>query len=299
MSQLVWPKHRLPRRGFDLAWYEAGSGPTVVFLHGGPGDNHRSMRSAAEPFVSHFRCLLYDQRGTGGSQLERLDDTTLHTDQFVEDLEALRLYLGEERLRLVGHSWGATLALCYAIAHREYVERMALIGLGPLDDEMAAVASANRRAHLSAPERDEYEELSRQRRVALEAGDAEACRAIDAQRMKLSLRSAIFSPAIADAHAVEHLREMGDLYLVSRVNQQVSRSWRQTWNGIGDRLKRVTAPTLIVYGYQDFEPITQAYRLKEHLPHAQLCFINECGHVPWIEQPEAFYRVVNTFLQER
>ncbi len=298
MSRPDWRPHLLPRPGFELAWYEAGSGPTVVFLHGGPGDNHRSMQSAAEPFVSHFRCVLYDQRGTGDSRLERLDDISLYADAFVEDLDALRIELGEERLRVAGHSWGATLALIYGVNFPEHADHMALVGLGPLDDEMSAVASANRLAHLSAEQRANYQTLSGQQRAALEAGDAEACRAIGAQRMRLSLRSAIFSPAIADAHTDEHLQDMGDLHLVSLVNQLVSRSWQKARAGIWERLKCVTAPVLILYGYQDFEPITQAYRLKEHVPQAQLCFLNQCGHIPWIEQPEAYYRAVNTFLQE-
>ena len=56
------------------------------------------------------------------------------------------------------------------------------------------------------------------------------------------------------------------------------------------------APTLVLYGYQDFEPITQAYLLRERLPQAELVFLNECGHVPWFEQPGEFYRVLGVFL---
>jgi pimeloyl-ACP methyl ester carboxylesterase len=65
---------------------------------------------------------------------------------------------------------------------------------------------------------------------------------------------------------------------------------------VGLPLGRITAPVLIVYGYQDFEPITQAYLLREQLPHAQLCLLNECGHLPWLEQPELFYTALTEFL---
>jgi pimeloyl-ACP methyl ester carboxylesterase len=61
-------------------------------------------------------------------------------------------------------------------------------------------------------------------------------------------------------------------------------------------LPGIAAPTLVLYGYQDFEPITQAYVIREHMPQAELAFINECGHVPWWEQPDEFYRVLGEFL---
>jgi pimeloyl-ACP methyl ester carboxylesterase len=59
----------------------------------------------------------------------------------------------------------------------------------------------------------------------------------------------------------------------------------------------ITNPVLIVYGYQDFEPITQAYTLREWMPQTQIAMLNRCGHWPWLEQPEQFYKVVEAFLQ--
>ena len=61
-------------------------------------------------------------------------------------------------------------------------------------------------------------------------------------------------------------------------------------------LPRIVAPMFVLYGYQDFEPITQAYVIREHVPQAELAFINECGHVPWLEQPDEFYGVLGEFL---
>ena len=55
-------------------------------------------------------------------------------------------------------------------------------------------------------------------------------------------------------------------------------------------------PLLIVYGYQDFEPITRAYLPRDRLPHARASLLNECGHHPWLEQPEAFFEQLVRFL---
>jgi proline iminopeptidase len=112
----MWKEHVLPTADLQLAWYEAGDGPAIVFLHGGPGDDHSYLRPFAEPLTRQFRCILYDQRGSGQSHLTELHEETLHITRFFDDLEALRLHLAQPRLRLVGHSWGATLALLYGIS---------------------------------------------------------------------------------------------------------------------------------------------------------------------------------------
>src|SRR5262245_598285 len=103
----VWREHMLPRPDVHLAWYDAGSGPPVVFLHGGPGVDHVLLRPVAEPYAAAFRCVLYDQRGEGRSRLARVDAETCHVDRHVDDLEAVRAALGADRPRLVGHSWAA------------------------------------------------------------------------------------------------------------------------------------------------------------------------------------------------
>src|SRR5438067_2807308 len=105
MAQPRWQERLLPTSDLHLAFYEAGNGPTILFLHGGPGDDHRYMRPLAEPLTNDFHCVLYDQRGSGRSVLDRLDETTLHINRFFEDIEALRTHLGQARLTLMGHSW--------------------------------------------------------------------------------------------------------------------------------------------------------------------------------------------------
>jgi len=62
------------------------------------------------------------------------------------------------------------------------------------------------------------------------------------------------------------------------------------------RIGAWAAPTLVLYGYQDFEPITQAYTLREWIPQAELVFIDECGHYPWLEQPDATFAALRAFL---
>jgi proline iminopeptidase len=286
-----WREHRLERPDVEMAWYEAGEGPTVVFLSGGPGDDHTYLRGVVEPLLGDFRWVLYDQRGTGRSRLARYDGETLHVERLLEDLEALRQELGGGPLRLAGHSWGANLALLYAATYPQGVDRLALVSMGPLSDEFGAVAGANLLKPLTTGEREQRAAWRAERQAALAAGDAERVKAAFLEGAKLGMRGWFFSPEAA-ARFFE-LFSAGYAY-EGRVAPNLLPTVREI--PLLARLRRVAAPTLVLYGYQDFEPITQAYVLRERVPQAELVFLNECGHVPWFEQPGEFYRVLGEFL---
>lgn len=291
MVELSWQEHTLETPDLNLVWYEIGDGPTVLILNGGPGDGHAYMRAVAEPLAAHFHCVLYDQRGCGRSTLDRLDATNLHVDRFLDDIEALRRELGQDRLSLVGHSWGASLALLYSATYPERVERTALVALGPLDDDLAAVATANLQHPLPAQERTEWASLSARRRQAVLDGDEQTVRAMHAALMSLRVRSWFYSPQAAQAFLGTYLATNDHNRLVNHI---VARSYRGV--SLWERLGHVAAPLLVLYGYQDFEPITQAYLLRERLPQVQVALLNECGHLPWLEQPEAFFAQLHEFL---
>ena len=287
-----WQEHILKTADGQLLWCSKGTGKSLVFLHGGPGDEYRSLLPFAEPFTTRFCCILYDQRGSGGSILNSLDRDTLHPDHFVADLEQLRLELQVEQISLVGHSWGAMLALLYGTTYPEKVERLVLIGLGPLNDEMDRVAKANLIKPLSPQERQEYQHLSQERHKAIQAGDNTAVTAINQQRMMLSFRG-MFYKQESIASLLEDWLEY-DQYRNWRVYPIVNHLLDR--QALWTRLPQLHAPTLVLYGYQDFEPIAQAYLLKQQMPNVKLCFINECGHIPWLEQPDKVRQAVMKFL---
>ncbi|HEX8012196.1 MAG TPA: prolyl aminopeptidase [Casimicrobiaceae bacterium] len=125
--------HRTGRLALDrrhtMYWEECGNprGVPAVFLHGGPGGglspDHRRYFDPA-----FYRTVLYDQRGAGRSTpLGELADNT--TDHLVGDLERLRAHLGIARWLVFGGSWGSTLALAYAQAHRDRVLGLVLRGI--------------------------------------------------------------------------------------------------------------------------------------------------------------------------
>jgi proline iminopeptidase len=105
----------------------------IVFLHGGPG-----MRVGPwdHPFFSPlaaygFRVYLFDQAGSGLSDfLPKLRDYTIQ--RAVEDLEAVRQQIGTEKLILIGHSWGSTLAASYMAKYPDHVAKVVFYSPGPI-----------------------------------------------------------------------------------------------------------------------------------------------------------------------
>lgn len=108
-------------------WVEvtgAEGGIPAVFLHGGPGGGFQPGNAALfDP--ARFRTLFFDQRGAGRStpRAGLHANTTAH---LIADMERLRVHFGVEKWLVVGGSWGATLALAYAVAHPERVTGLVL-----------------------------------------------------------------------------------------------------------------------------------------------------------------------------
>lgn len=99
-------------------------GVPVVVLHGGPGGGcSPAMRRYFDP--AHYRVILFDQRGCGRSRPHASveHNTTWH---LVRDIELIRETMGVDRWAVFGGSWGATLALIYAISHPDRVTDLIL-----------------------------------------------------------------------------------------------------------------------------------------------------------------------------
>ncbi|HEX2676647.1 MAG TPA: prolyl aminopeptidase, partial [Polyangiales bacterium] len=107
--------------------YGNPNGKPALFVHGGPGGGTTPAQARFwDP--SHYRIVLFDQRGCGKStpHAELRDNGTW---QLVSDMEALRERLGIERWQVFGGSWGSTLALAYAEKHPERVSELVLRGI--------------------------------------------------------------------------------------------------------------------------------------------------------------------------
>src|SRR5437764_8490960 len=124
---------KIARDGADLFYTIVGaSGDYVLVLSGGPGEDIRSMQGVADELGKKYRCIMWEQRGTGRSKLPRYDSSTINLTAYMEDIEALRKQLHIEKFIVVGNSWGMILGLAYAGTHSDAVRAVVPIASGPI-----------------------------------------------------------------------------------------------------------------------------------------------------------------------
>jgi pimeloyl-ACP methyl ester carboxylesterase len=124
---LITPDH------VPLYVLEAGHGPNVFVLHGGFGMEHSYMRTFLKPFEQDYHMIYYDQRGSLRSPVPKHDFKKYITmDNMVDDLELLRKETGEEKITLLAHSMGAVLAYEYMRKYPDQVGNVIIIsGFAP------------------------------------------------------------------------------------------------------------------------------------------------------------------------
>ena len=124
-----YPMRRLQINGLEMNVLIAGEGPPVLLVHGFP-DTHAVWRKQIPMLVAAgYQVIAPDTRGCGESQLpSRVAD--YHRDLLVADLRARLDALGIERVRLVGHDWGAMQGWFFALTHPERVERYIALSVG-------------------------------------------------------------------------------------------------------------------------------------------------------------------------
>ena len=122
---------------FHLETFGNPTDPVIVFLHGGPGGDYRSLLRMGQRFGGYsladdYYLVYWDQRGTGVS--ERHDRDVLTLDIYTEDLNALvDRYAAGRQVYLIGHSWGGMYASQYINEYPTRVAGAVLIEPGPLD----------------------------------------------------------------------------------------------------------------------------------------------------------------------
>lgn len=288
----MWTRHTLTIDDATLVYYTAGNGPVLLWINGGPGDNHQYLRTIAEPFTAQFTCVLYDQRGCGESKMPTVDETTVSIDHYVSDIEALRVHLDVDRITLVGHSWGAMLALVYSAIRPEHVSRQVLVGLGPLTRDAASINHTNLRKPLNRHDRYLYDVLRGQRKVAVaQREDGAQARLHKRIVTDFYSRAWFYSAEIGRRWAENYVRSYDhNPYLAGILLGQFYAM------DVLSMVNSLAMPTLVVYGHQDTADITQAYVLAEHMTYVRIRLLNECGHYPWLEQPDLFFAELTRFL---
>jgi proline iminopeptidase len=264
-----------------------GRGEPVVVLAGGPGLTPSYMRPVCGALAETRECLLLHQRGTGRSRLSPASAiATVTLRASVADLEALRVALGRESITLVGHSWGGMLAMAYAAEHPRRVKALVVLASGGPTLEYMSWYFRNSRARVNDEDRKIAAYWEDQRRQGADPG-----------RVAAGLLASDMSSTFHDRRRVAQLVEtLDDNPFSDDVFQQMMRDLGDTGYDLRPQLRTFAAPVLIVQGRQD--PIATADTLRATFPSApvQTQLIDEAGHFLWLEQPDATFQAVRSFL---
>ncbi len=274
----------LPINGVQLWTAVEGEGTPTVLCHGGPG-GYDYLAPVADMISDVCRVVRYDQRGSGRSQAVGPYDVST----FVEDLEGLREHFNFERWVVGGHSWGACLALAYAV--RFPVQTMAVLhiaGTG-IDDRWHDEYRENRLNALSESEREEYQQLRAQREHVT---DAESDRIQDRLRF-LSSKTDVFDP-----NRVDDLPSF-DVYPISyEANEKVGADWKNYTQDSKFRqsVYNLSMPVFCLHGACDPRPSPFIETLASKLPCGVFASIPEAGHYPWVEKPDEVKASLREFI---
>jgi proline iminopeptidase len=277
---------KVTRDGFDLFYKLLGpaSGDYVLVLSGGPGEDIHSMQGIADELGKKYRCIMWEQRGTGRSKLPRYDASTINLNAYMEDIEALRKQLHAKKFIVVGNSWGMILGLAYAGTHPDAVRAVATIGSGPITFEYLGVFSDNQTVRLGPCElevRDFWREPSRE--------------TADSDRAAFErLRAATFAYFYDRKKALQMAAELDPRDYNFRVPPAFLKA--EGKYDIRPKLKTIVAPVLLLQGRQDLAGEANIWEAHSLIRNSTLAFIDKCGHMPWLEQPEQTWKIVDDFL---
>ena len=129
---------RIPVGTASLYSRDIGRGQPIIVLHGGPDFDHGYLLPDLDRLADAFRLIYYDQRGRGRSADHvQPEDVTLASD--IDDLDKVRQHFQLQSAALLGHSWGAVLALEYALRHPTRVSHLILMNPAPASASDVAV----------------------------------------------------------------------------------------------------------------------------------------------------------------
>ena len=277
---------KLTRDGVDLFYRVVGpaTGDYVLVLSGGPGEDIHSMQGIADELGKKYRCIMWEQRGTGRSKLPKYDASTINLNAYLEDIEALRQQLHAGKFIVIGNSWGMILGLAYAGTHPDAVRAVVTIGSGPITLEHLGVFSDNQIARLGACElevRDFWKDPAREAadsdRAAFERLRAAAV-AYFFDRKKALQMAAELDPKDYNFHVPPAFLSAEGKY------------------DFRPKLKTIIAPVLLLQGRQDIAGEANICEAHSLIRNSTLAWIDKCGHMPWLEQPEQTWKIVDDFL---
>lgn len=295
------------QKDIRLFHFSEGSGRNVLVVHGGPGYPIRDAWPGFKPLTSAYKFSYYDQRGCGKSTrpIDRFTSSnyygnvktlerTLGLGAQIADIERIRRILGDEKLILVGHSFGGFLASLYAAEFPERVKGLILVAPavvlvmpssdGGLFEEIRPLLPATMQQDYAAYLKRyfDYGGIFSRSEAELQSLNAEIGKYYAAAMQAKGLAV----PPEGQIH------ENGG-WMVQAMYFSMGR--RHDFRGA---LKNAGAPVLVIHGAKDLQTERESRAYTESFPNSRFAVIGNASHFPFTEQPEEFATLAGKFLNE-
>jgi pimeloyl-ACP methyl ester carboxylesterase len=258
----------LTLNGARIHYERAGSGLPVILLHAGIADS-RMWGPQVDAFAREFDVIRPDMRGFGRSEMPAGPWSP------VDDVLALIDELGLKPVHLIGCSMGGELAIDFALEHAERISKLVLVGSAYSGFEVMR----------------EHGDLFKDLMAARQARDYEA---LNDGMLKLFLDGPKRPPGYVAGSVRQLVHEMNERAV--RVDFEKSPP-EEIDPPAAERLAEITAPTLVMVGDADVPTILEAGdQLTASIPHARKAVIEDAAHLPNLEHPDEFNRLVLEFL---
>jgi pimeloyl-ACP methyl ester carboxylesterase len=261
----------------DLGPEDGGAG-TVVWVHGLGGSWQNWLENLPE-FARTHRCIAMDLPGFGASEMPA---DTISIGGYARAVDELLRTLGVARAVVVGNSMGGFIGAEIAIRFGTWVEKLVLVSAAGLSVEHQRNEAALRALRLVDN--------------VLKIGAVWLASKSDALARRPRSRTAMFRLVAAHPERLppplvaEQLRGFGKPGFIDALDAI-------TDYPIRDRLTKIAAPTLVVWGADDaLVPVRDAWEFGDLIPDARVVVYEDTGHVAMLERPDAFNALVRTFV---
>jgi pimeloyl-ACP methyl ester carboxylesterase len=266
--------------GSAVNYVEMGEGSPVVFVHGLSGCWQNWLENIPH-FARRHRVIAVDLAGFGQSELPREEISIPGYGRF---LDAFLGEIGVERCAMVGNSMGVFIAAETAISHPSRIEKLVLVSAagGPQSREhdVRLEAALLRAARLTAP--------------IVAATFARRSYLVRRPRLRAALLWKV----------VRHPERIQPELCWEVASGAGKPGFRDALQAIfdydfSDRISQIASPTLIVWGRDDeIVPVADAYEYQRLIPGARMVIFEDTGHLPMLERPARFNRLLEEFLAE-
>lgn len=261
-----------------------GTGKPLLIINGGPGMNSDGFAGLAKTLSAHNKTIIYDQRGTGKSIIEKPDTSNITMKLMVEDLEHLRAALKIKKWIILGHSFGGMLASYYATIHPETIEKLILSSSGGIDLELLTYTSGRINDRLNQEEIDSLNYWNKK----INDGD-------NSYFARLHRGLALAPAYVYDKKNVPSIAErltQGN----SVINGLVWEDLRKINFDCKNKLSHFSRPVLIIQGKEDIIKEETALKAHKVLKNSTLVLLDHCVHYGWLDRPDQYFAEIEKFL---